>query len=144
VDPEVAGSKPVTHPSIPPHNHGINRLIRRRWAIARRLWSELIPIDISSEDKLIVTMPHGSYYPFTVNPGEVEFNSRAGLNRKIQESVTIHARAGEAYYLKTDFRVVSTYATQASLEVMPLEDGSDEIKECRLILEPPNNNAKNP
>ena len=113
----------------------------------------LHPIHIYSENTLIVTMPHKSYYPYTVNPGEVEFNSRAGLLSTIQESVTINARAGQVYYLKTILRPISRttrlksdqkYQMQASLEVMPFGDGSDEIKECKLILELHDNNAKKP
>ena len=103
----------------------------------------IIPIDIYSNDTLIVTMPHESYYPYLVEPGEVEFNSRHGITKRVHESVTIQARAGQAYFVKTTLRPVGD-TTQASLEAMPLEEGADEIRECKLILDEGHDGAKNP
>jgi hypothetical protein len=92
----------------------------------------IYPIDIHANGKLVVSMPHQSYYPYLVGPGEVEFTSRWGL-KQVDESVTIHAKPGETYYLKTIIRPVGRTAP-AILEVVSLEDGEDEIKECKLIL----------
>lgn len=103
----------------------------------------ILPIDIYSNEALIVSMPHQSYYPYLVEPGEVEFNSRHGVTKQVHESITIQAKAGQAYFVKTIFRPVRNTA-QASLEAMPPEEGADEIRECKLILDEGREAAKKP
>jgi len=51
------------------------------------------PINIHANGNLIVSMPHQSYFPYLVEPGEIEFASRWLLNQ-VDESITIHAKPG--------------------------------------------------
>ena len=60
------------------------------------------PVDVLANGKVAVTLPHASYYPYFVEPGEIEFRSkRTGT---FSESITLDAKAGRTYYLKTIIR----------------------------------------
>lgn len=49
------------------------------------------------------------------------------------ESLTLDAKAGQTYYLKTIIRAGALW--QATLTIMPLEEGEREIGECNLVLD---------
>ena len=107
----------------------------------------LIPIDIYSNEMPIVTMPHESYYPYLVEPGEVEFNARHGISRQIHESFTIQVKAGQTYFVKTTFRplgITFQARAQVSLEAMLQEEGAEGIRECKLILDEGRDGVKSP
>jgi Protein of unknown function (DUF2846) len=99
------------------------------------------PIDIYVKDKQLIRLPHGSYYPYLVEPGEVELISKGWLLKGLDESLTIHVKAGETYFIKTRMRPaekpskVRSTQVQATFAKMSGEEGKDEIKECKLALD---------
>ena len=62
------------------------------------------PTDIYANDKLLVRLPHGSYYPYLVEPGEVELVAKGWILKGVDESLTVHAKAGGTYFIKTRMR----------------------------------------
>ena len=90
------------------------------------------PIDVLANGKVVVTLSHASYYPYFVDPGEVEFTSK--LKGWLSESVTLDAKAGRTYYLKTILRA-GVITGQAILSIMPPEEGENQIVECNLIVD---------
>jgi hypothetical protein len=93
------------------------------------------PVDVMANGKVAVTLAHASYYPYFADPGEIEFRSqRTGT---FSESVTLDAKAGRTYYLKTVIRAGSLgLMGQTIVTIMPQEEGEKEIEECNLVLDP--------
>ena len=92
----------------------------------------LVPIEVIANGKVVVTLPHASYYPYFADPGEIEFMSKStGYS---SESLTLDAKAGRTYYLKTIIRA-GTFTGQAILTITPPEEGETQIGECNLVLD---------
>jgi hypothetical protein len=114
--------------SVPPKKALV--YIYRPFGSVGFMWS----VDVLANGKVAVTLAHASYYPYFVDPGEIEFRSkRTGT---FSESVTLDAKAGRTYYLKTIIRAGSLgLVGQTILTIMPQEEGEKEIEECNLVLD---------
>ena len=92
----------------------------------------MYPVDVIANGKVVVTLAHGSYSPYMADPGEIEFKSK--VTGALSESLTLDAKAGQTYYLKTIIRA-GVIVGQAILTIMPPEEGEREIGECNLVLD---------
>lgn len=98
----------------------------------------LYPIDIYVDDRLLVRLPHGSYYPYLVEPGEVELITKGWLLKGVDESITIQVKAGATYFLKMQFYFVDKTKDSkinATFVKMFKENAEEEIKECKIVLD---------
>jgi len=97
-------------------------------------------VDVVTNGKVVVTLVPGSYSPYLADPGEIEFSTKLGgirsesLAFNVPESVTLNAKDGQTYYLKTIIGggVPKGYVIPS---IMPSEEGEREIGECKLVLE---------
>jgi hypothetical protein len=92
----------------------------------------MYPIDVIANGKVVVTLAHGSYSPYLADPGEIEFKSK--VTGAFSESLTLDAKTGQTYYMKTIIRA-GVIVGQAILTTMTPEEGEREIGECQLVLD---------
>jgi hypothetical protein len=83
---------------------------------------------VSANGVEIAALPAGGYFVYHAAPGEVEFSART----EARTSVTIDARAGEAYYVKGTIGV-GFFVGHPHLTVVPNDVGAKEIIQCNLV-----------
>ena len=89
-------------------------------------------ITLSANGKPIVTLPHNTYYPYLTNPGEIEFMSKIALGSS--ESLSLYAKGGHTYFLRTEIRAGTMYG-QAILALVEQSTAEEEIRDCRKVGE---------
>jgi hypothetical protein len=92
----------------------------------------IYPIEVKANGTSIVKLPHQSYFPSFVDPGEIEFT--AGQTATASESLTITVKAGQAYYVKTTFKS-GVIGFKTILLDIPESEARPDIQESKLVLE---------
>jgi len=83
-------------------------------------------IDVTANDKDLITLSKCSYFPYLADPGVIHFKANLGGHSKY---LTVYAKPNRPYFLKTGGR------GQFLLTLMPPEEGEREMGECRLVLD---------
>lgn len=89
-------------------------------------------ITLSANGKPVVTLPHNTYFSYLTNPGEIEFMSKIAVGSS--ESMTLYAKGGQTYFLRTEMRAGTLYG-QAILALVEQSTAEEEIKDCRKVEE---------
>ena len=91
-----------------------------------------IPFDVKANGKVITTLVQGGYYAYVTEPGNVEFTAfdTGFMAPNSQFSVTVDAKAGQAYYLKGAHG--KGLGGRAHLESVSPEAGASEIANCKV------------
>ena len=94
-----------------------------------------ISFDVKTNGKVVTTLVKGGYYAYLTEPGEIEFtaceHNPGFFGPKSTFSITLDAKAGQAYYLKGAHGKGG--AGRAHLELVSPEVGAQEIANCKLI-----------
>ncbi len=95
-----------------------------------------IPFNIKVNGKVITTLVQGGYYAYISEVGKIEFTAQeagysGSLAAKLPFSMTIDAKAGQAYYLKGAHS--HGFIPKLSLVLVSPEAGAKEIADCKLI-----------
>jgi len=92
-----------------------------------------IPFDVKANGKPVITLVQGGYYAYVTDPGNIEFATfEIGLMApNSTSSITVDAKAGQAYYLKGAHG--KGLGGRASLAPVSPEAGSNEIAGCKVI-----------
>ena len=80
------------------------------------------------DNRAIVELQSGGYYPYYAEPGELELWSKT----ESTSSVTVDVRAGETAYVRGSIGV-GFFVGRPSLEVVDKGTGEREIRECKLL-----------
>ncbi|MFO1394000.1 MAG: DUF2846 domain-containing protein [Steroidobacteraceae bacterium] len=94
---------------------------------------------VSANGVEIAALPAGGYFVYHAAPGEVEFSAKT----EAKTSVTIDAKAGEAYYIKGTIGV-GFFVGHPHLTVVPNDVGAKEIAQCNLVPGANTEGAKGP
>jgi len=89
---------------------------------------------VKANGKDVTTLVQGGYYAYLTEPGQIEFTAFdiGFLAPKDIFSVTVDAKAGQAYYLKGAHG--KGLVGRAHLELVSPEVGAKEIANCKLII----------
>ena len=95
-----------------------------------------IPFNIKANGKVITTLAQGGYYVYITELGKIEFTAQeagysGSLAAKSPFSMTVDAKAGQAYYLKGAHS--HGFTPKLSLVLISPEVGAKEIANCKLI-----------
>jgi hypothetical protein len=95
-----------------------------------------IPFGVKVSGKAVTTLVQGGYYAYVTEPGNIEFTAiedkySGPLAAKSPFSITLDAKAGQAYYLKGSH--THGLIVRLSLVLVSQEVGSKEIVSCKLI-----------
>ena len=91
-----------------------------------------IPFDVKANGKAVTTLVQGGYYAYLAEPGQIEFTAfDTGFMAPTSIfSITVDAKAGQAYYLKGAHG--KGLGGRAHLESVSSEVGANEIVNCKL------------
>jgi hypothetical protein len=93
-----------------------------------------LPFDVKANGKDETTLVQGGYYAYLTEPGQIQFTAfdTGFMAPKDIFSVTVDAKAGQAYYLKGAHG--KGLVGRAHLELVSPELGAKEIANCKLII----------
>ena len=91
-----------------------------------------IPFDVKANGKAVTTLAQGGYYAYVTEPGNIEFTAfDTGFMAPTSVfSITVDAKAGQAYYLKGAHG--KGLGGRAHLTAVSSEVGAQEIANCKL------------
>jgi len=94
---------------------------------------QAIPFGVKASGKVEITLVQGGYYVYISEPGQIEFSAfEIGLMAPTSvSSITVDAKAGQAYYLKGAHG--KGLGGRAHLESVSPEVGVNEIVNCKVI-----------
>jgi hypothetical protein len=92
-----------------------------------------LPFGVKVNGKVLATLVQGGYYAYSGEPGQIEFTTfEIGfMAPSSTSSITVDAKAGQAYYLKGSHG--KGLGGRAHLELVSPETGTNEIASCKLI-----------
>jgi len=92
-----------------------------------------IPFEVKANGKIITTLAQGGYYAYITEPGTVEFGAfdTGFMAPSLVSSITVDAKAGQAYYLKGAHG--KGISGRAHLELVSPETGASEIANCKVV-----------
>jgi hypothetical protein len=92
-----------------------------------------IHFPVKANGKLVTTLVKGGYYAYLTEPGQIVFTAfdNGFMAPSSVFSITVDAKAGQAYYLKGAHG--KGMAGRARLTLVPPEVGASEITNCQLI-----------
>ncbi len=92
-----------------------------------------LPFPVKANGKLVTTLVKGGYATYLTEPGQIEFTAfdTGFMAPKSIFSITLDAKAGQAYYLKGAHG--KGMAGRAHLTLVAPEVGANEITTCQLI-----------
>ena len=92
-----------------------------------------IPFDVKANGKVVTTLVQGGYYAYVTEPGQIEFTAfdTGFMAPTSTSSVTVDAKAGQAYYLKGAHG--KGMAGRAKLVSVSPEAGASEIVNCKVV-----------
>jgi hypothetical protein len=95
-----------------------------------------LPFGVKVNGKTLITLVQEGYYAYLTEPGQIEFTTfEIGFMAPSSVfSVTVDARAQQAYYLKGAHGKGA--GGRASLQLVSPETGANEIANCKLISSP--------
>jgi len=91
-----------------------------------------IPFGVKAGDKVVTTLSQGGYCAYSTEPGQIEFTTfEIGFGAPTStSSITVDAKAGQAYYLKGSHG--KGLGGRANLASVSPEVGASEIVNCKL------------
>jgi len=94
-----------------------------------------IPFDVKANGKVEITLVQGGYYAYFTEPGQIEFTAfdTGFMAPKSTFSITVDAKAGQAYYLKGAHG--HGLGGRAKLVLVSPEVGANEIANCKLTTQ---------
>jgi hypothetical protein len=92
-----------------------------------------MPFDVKASGKVVTTLVQGGYYAYITEPCQIEFSAfETGFMAPTSvSSITVDAKAGQAYYLKGAHG--KGLGGRAHLESVSTEVGVQEIVNCKVI-----------
>lgn len=92
-----------------------------------------LPFPVKANGKLVTTLVQGGYAAYLIEPGQIEFTAfdTGFMAPSSIFSITLDAKAGQAYYLKGAHG--KGMAGRAHLTLVTPEVGASEITNCQLI-----------
>ncbi len=90
-----------------------------------------MPFEVNINGKVEITLAPGVYYAYFMEPGNIEFKTfETGFGAsKSVSSISLDAKAGQAYYLKGSD---SKWGGHAHLEPVSPQAGADGIVKCKM------------
>ncbi len=94
-----------------------------------------MPFGLKANGKTLITLVQGGYYAYLTEPGNIEFTTfEVGFMAPSSvSSITVDAKAQQAYYLKGAHG--KGLGGRASLQLVSPEVGAGEIANCKLITQ---------
>jgi len=92
-----------------------------------------IPFGVKANGKIEITLTQGGYYAYVSEPGNIEFTAfdTGFMAPSSIFSITVDAKAGQAYYLKGAHG--KGLGGRARLELVSPEAGAQEIANCKSL-----------
>ena len=92
-----------------------------------------IPFDVKANGKVVTTLVQGGYCVYVTEPGAIEFTAfdTGFMAPTSTSSITVDAKAGQAYYLKGAHG--KGLGGRAHLESVSPDVGASEVISCKLI-----------
>jgi hypothetical protein len=84
--------------------------------------------DVKRGDAVVVTMKSHGYYPYVTDPGTVELSATT----ETTDSVTVDAKPGRVYYVKTGM-TVGFWVDRPRLSVVSRDEAEPELVHCKLL-----------
>ena len=85
-----------------------------------------IPFNVKANGRVLTTLVPSGYYAYIAEPGQIEFTA---FDTGSSSSITVDAKAGQAYYLKG---ADGKWGGSVRLESVSPETGTNEIASCKL------------
>jgi hypothetical protein len=95
-----------------------------------------VPFGVKANGNVVTTLMQGGYYAYFTEPSQIEFTAfEIGFMAPTSTfSITVDAKAGQAYYLKGAHG--KGLGGRANLVLVSPEVGAQEIANCQLISSP--------